>query len=104
MASTPTAAESLREFVLCNRLRAEMSVRWGQAPGVVYSTDPRVSGEIEAGDYVQFLMASPTADGMIRVKVHPHDGRAVGNTNDQVWINWAGLLRFRLDRLLFTCE
>ena len=36
-------------------------------------------------------------NGVVSVKVFPHDGRAVGNTNDQVWIDWKGLTQNRLD-------
>ena len=100
----PTPEESLRGFVFCERLRAETSTMWGQAPGLTYSGDPRVTGRVKEGDYVRILTPNPTADGEIRIKVFPHDGRAVGETDDQVWINWESLLLNRLDRLLFTCE
>ena len=79
-------------------------MRWGQAPGVVYSDNPNVTGNIEAGDYIQVLTPKPTSEGMIRVKVHPHDGREVGKTDGQVWIYWAGLALSRLDLVAFTCE
>ena len=101
---TPTADEALSAFVLCDRLRANLSMLWGQAPGIIYSGDPRVTGEVEEGDYVRFLMSEPNANGEIRIKVFPHDYRAVGNSNDQVWIDWDGLLQFRLDQVMFTCE
>ena len=99
----PTVEDSFQEFLLCHRLRAEMGAQWGQAPGVIYSDDPRVTGQIEPGDYVRFL-TPPTSEGVIRVQVYPHDGRAVGKTDDQVWLDWDGLILNRLDRLLFTCE
>ena len=102
--ATLTAEESMQEFVFCDRLRANSLLTWGQAPGVIYSGDPRISGQLEPGDYVRFMMADPNADGEIRIKVYPHDSRAVGKTNDQVWIHWDGLLRFRSDRTMFTCE
>ena len=102
--STPTAEESLQEFVLCDRVLANLQMRWGQAPGTIYSDDPRVYGNLEPGDYVQFLMPQPTENGEIRVKVYPHDNRTVGNTDNQVWIDWSGLIIFRLDREMFTCE
>lgn len=102
--ATPTVEEALARFIACDRLRANMSMLWGQAPGVIYSGDPAVTGDIEEGDYVRFLMAEPTDAGAIRVKVFPHDGRAVGNSNDQVWIDWNGLVQFRLDQVMFICE
>ena len=101
--STPTFEESLRDLTLCERVRAKKSMGWGQAPGVVGSDDPRVTGRIEAGDYVRFL-TPPNADGLVRVKVYPHDGRPVGRTDDMVWINWGSLELFRLDRDMFSCE
>ena len=101
---TLTAEESLQQFVLCDRLVAKKSMFWGQAPGVIYSGNPHITGMIEPGDYVRFLMSSPNADGVIQIKVFPHDERVVGKTNNQVWINWVGLLRFRSDRDVFTCE
>ena len=101
---TATAEESLQQFVLCDRLLAEKSMLWGQAPGVIYSGNPQITGMIEPGDYVRFLMPSPNADGVIRIKVFPHDERVVGKTNNQVWISWVGLTRYRLDRDVFTCE
>ena len=57
-----------------------------------------------AGDYIQILTGNPTGDGLLRVKVYPHDGRAVGKSDDRVWIDWGSLLRYRLDRVMFTCE
>ena len=100
---TLTAEESLQQFVLCDRLVAKMSMLWGQAPGVIYSGNPQITGMIEPGDYVRFL-TPPTADGVIRIKVFPHDERVVGKSNNQVWISWVGLTRYRLDREMFTCE
>ena len=100
---TLTAEESLQQFVLCDRLVANKSVLWGQAPGVIYSGNPQITGNIEAGDYVRLLM-NPNADGVLRVKVFPHDDRVVGKSNNQVWIDWEELTRYRLDRAMFTCE
>ena len=102
--ATPTVEEALAGFVICDRLRANMSILWGQAPEVIYSGDPTITGDIEEGDYVRFLMAEPTGAGAIRVKVFPHDGRTVGNSNDQVWIDWNSLVQFRLDQDMFICE
>ena len=101
---TLTAEESLQQFVFCYRLLAEKSMLWGQVPVVIYSGNPQITGRIEPGDYVLFLMSSPNADGVIRIKVFPHDERVVGKTNNQVWIDWVGLTRYRLDREMFTCE
>ena len=76
---------------------------WGQAPGVIYSGDPRVTGRLEDGDYIRLLMG-PNDDGQLRIKVYPHDYRAVGKTNDQVWIDWGSLLQYRLELIAFVCE
>ena len=75
---------------------------WGQAPGTIYGADPRTHGMLVAGDFVTFLM-SPNPEGLIRVKVWPHDDRLVGNTDDKVWIDWGGLVEFGLERIMFTC-
>ena len=101
---TPTIDQTLLSFLLCDRLRAKLEMTWGQAPGVIYSGDPRVTGQIMPGDYVRLLTSKPNADGLIRVKVFPHDNRSVGKTDDQVWIDWAGLTRFRLESSMFECE
>ena len=101
---TPTIDQTLLSFLLCDRLRAKLEMTWGQAPGVIYSGDPRVTGQIMPGDYVRLLMSKPNADGLIRVKVFPHDFRAVGQTDNQVWIDWDGLTLFRLERTMFECE
>ena len=100
---TPTFEESLRDLTLCDRVRADKSMLWGQAPGVIYSDDPRVTGRIQIGDYVRFLMA-PNAEGLLRVQVYPHDGRLVGQSEGKVWIDWGSLERFRLDLNMFSCE
>ena len=101
---TLTAEESLQQFVLCDRLVAKKSMLWGQAPGVIYSGNPQITGNIEPGDYVRLLMPNPNADGALRIQVFPHDERVVGKTNNQVWIDWEELTRYRLDREMFTCE
>ena len=101
---TPTIDQTLLSFLLCDRLRAKLEMTWGQAPGVIYSGDPRVTGQIMPGDYVWLLMSKPNADGLIQVKVFPHDFRAVGQTDDQVWIDWDGLTQFRLESTMFECE
>ena len=100
---TLTAEESLQQFVLCDRLVAKKSMLWGQVPVVIYSGNPQITGMIKPGDYVRFL-TPPTADGVIRIKMFPHGERVVGKTNNQVWIDWVGLMRHRLDRDVFTCE
>ena len=76
----------------------------GQSPATIYSGDPRFKGKIVPGDFVRLLMPKPDDDGHIRVKVFPHDFRAVGQTDDQVWIDWAELTRFRLESAMFECE
>ena len=100
---TPTFKESLQALVLCERVRANKSIGWGQAPDVVDSVDPRVTGRIEEGDYVRF-QTTPNVDGLVRVQVYPHDDRTVGESEGKVWINWGSLELFRLDLVVFTCE
>ena len=100
---TPTFRGSLQALTLCERVSAQMSMLWGQAPGVIYSDDPRVTGRIEQGDYVRFL-TPPNEDGLVRVQVYPHDGRPVGQSEGKVWIDWGQLERFRLDLDMFSCE
>lgn len=102
VSGTPTAEEALREFTVCQKLQANLSLYWGQAPGTIYAGDPRTSGQIEAGDFVKFL-TPPNSEGQLRVQVFPHDGRAVGNTEDKVWISWAELIRHRSDQDMFSC-
>ena len=102
--ATPTIEEALLSFVLCDRLKANMLMYWGQVSDAINTGDPRVTGDIEPGDYVRFLMPQPDANGTIRIEVYPHDHRAVGNTDNMVWIDWAGLVQFRLDQVMFTCE
>ena len=94
---------SLQQFVRCDRLLAKKSMLWGQASGVIYSGNPQITGRIEPGDYVRFL-TPPTADGVIRIKVFPHDDRVVGKSNNRVWISWALLTRDRSWAWMFTCE
>ena len=101
---TPTVEEVLSAYVGCERLRVKEELSWGQAPGVVEGGDPRVTGKLMAGDYIRILTPDPTADGMIRVKVYPHDNRTVGRTDDKVWIYYEGLTLFRLEHLAFECE
>ena len=48
-------------------------------------------------------MSEPNANGEVRVKVFPHDGRAVGKSDDQVWISWEEITRNRLDLFAFRC-
>ena len=100
---TPTFEESLRVLMQCERVKANKSMGWGQAPGVVYSDDPRVTGRVQSGDYVRFLSV-PNADGLVRVQVYPHDYRTIGNSDGKVWIDWGSLERFRLDIDAFACE
>ena len=102
--STPTPEEALRAFVFCDRLRVDLGMMWGQAPGLAYQGDPRTSGSLEEGDYLRVLTPTPNADGEVRVQVFPHDGRVVGSTDDQVWISWAQLLPNRLDQIALVCE
>ena len=101
--ATPTLEEVLTEFIFCERLRVNLGMPWGQSPYVVYSGDPRVTGNLEPGDYIQILTPYPE-DGLIRVKVYPHDFRVVGRTDDQVWIDWGQFEQVRLEHVAFTCE
>ena len=102
--ATPTPEESLRSLANCDRVLINLSMNWGQAPGLAHSGNPAVSGQLEEGDYITIITPNPSADGEIRVQVYPHDGRSVGLTNNQVWIDWAGIIRFRIDFNAFTCE
>ena len=101
---TPTVEEALTGFILCQRLIAGTQMLWGQTPDTIYSNDPRTSGNIKPGDYVKFLMSEPRADGTIRILVYPYDNRTVGNSDNQVWIDWGSLVQFRLDQVMFECE
>ena len=101
--ATQTPEDVLREFTLCSRLKANKTMIWGQASGVIYSGDPSVTGQIEIGDYVTILTPRPDDDGNIRVQVSPHDDRTVG-VDGKVWINWASLIQTRTERDMFTCE
>ena len=101
---TPTIDQTLLSFLLCDQLLAKLEMRWGQAPSVINSDDPLVSGNIMPGDYIRLLMPKPDSDGNIRVQVFPHDNRSVGKTDNQVWIDWDGLTLFRLESTMFECE
>ena len=101
--ATQTPEDVLREFTLCSRLKANKTMIWGQASGVIYSGDPSVTGQIEIGDYVTILTPRPDDAGNIRVQVLPHDDRTVG-VDGKVWINWASLVQTRTERVMFTCE
>ena len=95
----------LQEFVLCGELEAKMTMLWGQAPNIdlIYSENPDVSGQLEVGDRVRILTPRPDPAGLVRVRVSPHDGRLVGKTSNQVWIDWKGLERNNLERVMFEC-
>ena len=86
--SVRTGGYTLSDFVLCDGIRLTKTIFWGQAPGRVYSGDPRVSGQLEVGDTFRILTPN-LRGGEIRVQVYPHDSRRVGNTTDRVWISWA---------------
>ncbi len=104
---TATLVDSVpSEFVLCDRLRVKKKMEWAQAPGVLYSGDPRVTGDIEEGDYVRILTPNLSPEGAVRIKVYPHDDREVGNTDNQVWIYWAGFAQAGPDaeHWMFECE
>ena len=102
--ATPTVEEVLQEFVLCNSLRVNLYTDWGQAPHTITSDDPSISGELEPGDYIRLLMPRPDEERRMRVEVYPHDGRAVGRTDNMVWISWYGFYASRTEHVAFTCE
>ena len=91
-------------FVLCEQLRAHKSMLWGQAPSLIYSGDPRVSGRIQPGDYIRILMPWSDSNGRVRVMVYSHDHRTVGQTDGKVWIDWWGLAHSNLEHAMFKCE
>ena len=99
---TLSAAENLKSLVVCGRVTVLASMYWGQA-GLAYAGNPATSGQHQQDDVIQFLMSEPNADGEVRVKVLPHDGRAVGKANDQVWISWETVSDNRLDLFAFRC-
>ena len=106
---TPTASQTagddaLHEFTLCERLRAQKSMMWGQSPGVIYSDDPRITGRIQPGDYIRILTTNNREDGTVRVQVLPLDDRTVGRSGGRVWIDWASLVRSNTEHLMFECE
>ena len=101
---TLSAADHLKSLVVCGRVTVLASMYWGQAPGLAYAGNPATSGQLQQDDVIQFLMSEPNADGEVRVKVFPHDGRAVGKTDNQVWISWEAVSRNRIDLFAFRCE
>ena len=96
--ATPTAAESLRQLIACDRLQARLGLGWGLTPAAVYAGDPRRSGRIVPGDYVRILSGAPE-DGHLHIDLYPHDGTEVR----QVWIDWRQLTMFRADLRMFRC-
>ena len=86
--ATPMAKQVLSAFVKCERLVANRSMVWGQAPGVIYSGNPNITGRVVPGNYVRLLMPSPNADGALRVKVFPHDERVVGKPESTEGHGW----------------
>lgn len=96
--ATPTINEVIQEFLLCDSLLVNTYIDWGQAPGTIISDDPAVSGQLEPGDHVKLLMPSPDAERRMRVEVYPHDGRAVGKTNNRVWVSWYAFYATRLEK------
>jgi len=105
---TLSAAEHLKFLVMCEGVTVLVlggrSIYWGQAPGQVYAGNPQTSGQFQLYDEIQFLMSEPNANGEVRVKVFPHDGRAVGKSDDQVWISWEEITRHRHDMHAFRCH
>ena len=103
-AETMSAAEHLKSLVVCERVTVLASMYWGQAPGLAYAGNPATSGQLEVGDVLRFLMPVPNAGGEVRVEVFPHDGRAVGKSNNLVWISWETVANYRLDLVAFRCD
>ena len=102
--TTMSAAEHLKSLVVCGRVTVLASMYWGQAPGLAYAGNPATSGQLEVGDVLRFLIPVPNADGEVRVEVFPHDGRAVGKSNNLVWISWETVTNYRLDLVAFRCD
>ena len=104
---TPTVEEALKALVFCEKLVLKEEIYWGISPSTLANLDPRFSGTLEPGDYIRILTPE-SSDGAIRIKVYPHDLRAVSSqSNDQVWIDWDILFvspDHRIDQLIFTCE
>ena len=103
-ASQTAGDDALHEFNLCERLKAQKSILWGQAPGVIYSDDTRITGRIQPGDYIRILTTNNREDGTVRVQVLPSDDRTVGRSGGRVWIDWASLVRSNTEHLMFECE
>ena len=99
-----SAAEHLQRLTLCERVTLLLGINWGQAPGLAYSGNPQVSGQLQQGDKLRFLTFEPNAQGELRVEVFAHDGRAVGKTDNKVWISWETATQYRLDLFAFQCE
>ena len=104
MTSQTVGNDALQAFILCEKLKAKKSMLWGQAPGVIYSDDTRITGRIQPGDYVRILTPDIREDGAVRVQVFPVDDRKVGRSEGRVWIDWASLVRSNTEHLMFECE
>ena len=102
--ATPPLDVILRDMVFCQRLRVDKGMLWGQSPTVIHSGDPRVTGELKPGDYIRLLGTRLTDEGALRVQVYPHDYRAVGQSEDKVWITVDTLITLGLYEDVFTCE
>ena len=102
--STLPATDILRDLVACERLIVNLEIRWGQTPETVYMEDDSISGNLEPGDIVRILTPQPHENGAIRVQVEPHDGRAVGRTDNQVWVDWGTSASLGIEGAMFTCE
>ena len=102
---SPTATRVVPvDFVLCERLRVNYSMDWGQAPLTIFSDNPDISGELQPGDHIRLISSDVDERGHIWVQVYPQDGRAVGRTDDRVWIAWYSFWVDRDIHETFTCE
>ena len=102
--ASPREVSVPSSFISCERLRAHKSMLWGQAPSLIYSGDPRVSGRIQPGDFIRILTPTSDSNGNVRVIVYPHDYRTVGQSDGKVWINWWDLVRINWEHVMFKCE
>ena len=63
----------------------------GAPPQMRYGKQIGEVGELRPGDKIEFLTVKPPkSDRPVRVRVHPHDGRDVGDEEKRVYILWPG--------------
>ena len=86
VATVITAEEALQQFVRCDRLLAKKSMLWASPRGYIQWQSPN-HGKDRAWRLCTVSDAT-NCDGVIRIKVFPHDDRVVGKSNNRVWISW----------------